>query len=313
MRDTKPLLIVLLCIGLVGTWAYHLYDKTQYSSRRTEIFVKDSAAIADAVRDSLMKLYSDTIQAMDSRLISAESGNSNLKSQLDNTFSEMNALKTQINTILRNKNSNRTDLAKAREMINELQEKVDDLNSSNNSIAEEKDRMNSQMQQLTVQIDKLQQNVQTLSTENIALSEQIKMASLFVASQINITAMQIRGNKKEEETADAGKADKFIASFMVQNLMYQYNPAEVLVVVYEPNGEILQNSDWDVETQEAKSQGSQVQTLRKFTRRVKFDYIKGEQKQIFFSLHADKFQPGTYTIELWHKGVLIGKAQTSLS
>jgi hypothetical protein len=313
MRDTKPLLIVLLSIGLVGTWAYHLYDKTQYSNRRTEIFVKDSAAIADAVRDSLMKLYSDTIQAMDNRLVSAESGNINLKSQLDNTFSEMNTLKTQINTILKNKNSNKNDLAKARSMIFELQQKVDDLSSSNNSIAEEKDRMNNQMQQLTVQIDKLQQNIQTLSTENIALAEQIRLASLFVASQLNIVAMHNRGNRKEEETSEANRADKFIASFIVQNLMYEYNPAEVIVIVYEPDGQVLQNSDWDVESLEAKSQGAQTQTLRKFTRRVKFDYLKGEQKQVYFTLHADKFQSGTYTFELWHKGVLIGKAQTTLS
>lgn len=314
MRDTKPLLIVLLSIGLVGTWAYHLYDKTQYSTRRTEIFVKDSAAIADAVRDSLMKLYSDTIQAMDTRLVSAESGSATLKSQLDNTFSEMNSLKTQINTILKNRNSNRTDLNRARQMISELQQKVDDLNSSNNSIAEEKDRMNNQMQQLTIQIDEMQKNIQTLSSENVTLSEQIKMASLFVATQLNIAAMHIRGNKKEEETTEANNADKFVASFVVQNLMYEYNPAEVLVIVYEPNGQILQNSDWDVESVEAKSQSAaSTQLTRKFTRRVKFDYVKGEQKQIYFSLHADKFQSGTYIFELWHKGVLIGKVNTTLS
>src|SRR5688572_18464920 len=172
MKDTKPLLIVLLSIGLVGTWIYHLADKTRYSTRRTEVYVKDSAAIADAVKDSLMKIYSDTILAMDSRLVSAESGSATLKNQLDNTFNEMNSLKTQINTILRNRNSNKEDLKKARSMITELQVRVDDLNSSNNSIAQEKDRMNLQMQQLTVQIDQLQQNVQTLSTENVALSEQ---------------------------------------------------------------------------------------------------------------------------------------------
>jgi predicted nuclease with TOPRIM domain len=314
MRDTKPLLIVLLSIGLVGTWVYHLYDKTQYSARRTEIFVKDSAAIADAVRDSLMKLYSDTIQAMDTRLVSAESGSATLKNQLDNTFSEMNSLKTQINTILKNRNSNRTDLNRARQMISELQQKVDDLNSSNNSIAEEKDRMNNQMQQLTVQIDQLQKNIQTLSSENVTLSEQIRMASLFVATQLNISAMRIRGNKKEEETTEATSADKFVASFVVQNLMYEYSPAEVLVVVYEPNGQILQNSDWDVESVEAKSQNAAApaQSTRKFTRRVKFDYVKGEQKKMEFSLHADKFQSGTYIFELWHKGVLIGKVNTTL-
>jgi hypothetical protein len=173
--------------------------------------------------------------------------------------------------------------------------------------------MNNQMQQLTVQIDQMQQNIQTLSNENVSLSEQIKMASLFVATQLNISAMHSKG-KKEEETTEAERADKFIASFVVQNLIYEYSPAELIVVVYEPNGQILQNSAWDVESVEAKSQGNtQPQSVRKFTRRVKFDYTKGEQKQLSFSLHADKFQSGTYTFELWHKGVLIGKVNTTLS
>lgn len=314
MKDTKPLLIVLLSIGLVGTWVYHLVDKTRYSAVRREVFVKDSAAIADAVQDSLRKMYSDTVQSIRGLLADEKSGNASLKSQLDNTFGEMNALRTQINSILRNRNSNKEDLAKARSMIQELQQRVDDLNSSNNSIAQEKDRMNLQMQQLTVQINQLQKNVQTLSTENVALSEQIKMASLFVASQMTISAMHIRGNRKEEETTEADRADKLYASFTVQNLMYEYNPAEVIVIVYEPNGQVLQNSDWDVESVEAKNNGAQSQSsLRKFTRRVKFDYPKGEQKHVFFTLHTDKFQAGTYKFELWHKGVLIGTATTVLT
>lgn len=309
MKDTKPLLIVLLSIGLVGTWIYHLADKTRYGSVRREVYVKDSAAIADAVRDSLRKMYSDSILAINTELASSESSNSNLKTELD----KMHALKKEINTILRSSNSNKKDLAKARNLIQELQLRVDDLNSSNNSIAQEKDRMNLQMQQLTVQIDQLQKNVQTLSTENVALSEQIKMASLFVASQMTITAMHIRGNKKEEETTEANRADKLFASFTVQNLMYEYSPAEVMVIVYEPDGQILQNSDWDVESVEAKNSGTQAQSLRKFTRRVKFDYVKGEQKNVYFTLHTDKFQSGTYKFELWHKGVLIGTATTVLS
>jgi regulator of replication initiation timing len=307
MRDTKPLLIVLLSIGLVGTWAYHLYDKTQYSSRKTEVFVKDSAAIADAVRDSLMMRYNDTIRKMDSRLSSAETGSDSLKNQLDNTFSQMNSLKGQINAILKKGSATKTDLAQARNMISALQSKVDDLSGANNSIAEEKDRLNGQMQQLTVQINDLQQNIHNLSDENVKLADEIKQASLFVASQISLLAVNAKGGNKEEETDLAKKADKFVASFTVQNLTYEYTPAEVIIIVIEPDGNVLQNSDWGPDNFETKSQG-----IRAFTRRVKFDYIKGQQKQVIFSLHADKFEPGTYKFQLWHKGVMIGQSSTTL-
>lgn len=308
MRDTKPLLIALLSIGLVGTWVYHLYDKTQYSLKKTEVLVKDSVAIADAVRDSLRKRFNDTLQIMDTRLLSAVSGSDSLKDQLDATFSEINLLKSRINTILKSRTTNKDDLVKARTMISELQQRVNELSGANNSIAEEKERLNNQMQDLTVQIDRLQKNISNLNEQNKSLSEQIKMASLFVASQMELSAVDVKGSSKEEETTNARKADKFIASFVVQNLMYEYVPAEVIVIVVEPDGSILQNSDWDAGSFETKSQGT-----REFTRRVKFDYIKGEQKQVIFSLHTDKFQAGTYKLQLWHKGVMIGEARKTLS
>ena len=46
MKDTKTLLLMMLSAGLTGTWVYHLYDKTQYSKRRTEVYIKDSVAVA---------------------------------------------------------------------------------------------------------------------------------------------------------------------------------------------------------------------------------------------------------------------------
>jgi predicted nucleic acid-binding Zn-ribbon protein len=307
MRDTKPLLIILLAVGLVGTWVYHLYDKTQYSKMRTEVFVKDSAAIADAVRDSLRIRYTSTIDSMDERLASTETGKDSLKSQLDITFSEMNGLRSQINSILHNRNASREDLSLARSKINELQQKIDALNSTNNSITEEKSRLASQMTHLGTQIEGLQQNIQALSTQNQVLTEQMKLASAFIASDLNLNAVQVK-ETKEEITSIARRADKLIASFVVQNPIYEYSSAEVVIVVVQPDGNVLQISDWNT----GNFQGS-LEGLQTYTRVVKFDYHKGEQKQIIFSLNPEKFQKGTYKLQLWHKGVMIGQTDKSLS
>ncbi|MBK5270228.1 MAG: hypothetical protein JJE22_04355, partial [Bacteroidia bacterium] len=88
-RDIKPILLLLLSVGLVTTWVYHLYDKTIYSKRRIEAYTKDSIAVADAVRDSLQKIYSNTISEMDNRLDSTRSNADSLKEELDSTLSEI--------------------------------------------------------------------------------------------------------------------------------------------------------------------------------------------------------------------------------
>jgi hypothetical protein len=308
MRDTKPLLIALLTVGLVGTWVYHLYDKTQYSLQRTKIYVKDSVAIADAVRDSLRIRYTTTIDSMDNQLVSTQTGNDSLKNELNVTFTEMNQLKSQINNILKNRTVSREDLGIARQKITELQQKVDELNGTNNSISEEKNRLSLQMQQLTTQMESLRQNVQVLSAQNASLSEQVKMSSIFIASEMNLNAVNVRSNK-EEETDQVKKADRFVASFVVQNMTNEYSGAEVVVVVLQPDGNVLQISDWNT----GNFFETTMQGIKSYTRLVKFDYTKGEQKQIIFSLSPDKFQKGTYKFQVWHKGVMIGEASKSLS
>jgi hypothetical protein len=307
MRDTKPLLIILLAVGLVGTWVYHLYDKTQYSKLRTEVYIKDSAAIADAVRDSLRVRYATAIDSLDEQLTNTQTGRDSLKSQLQVSFSEIDVLRNQINSILRNRNASRDDLGLARVKINELQQKVDELNSTNYSITEEKTRLSAQMNSLGAQIENLQQNIQALSSQNQVLTEQMKLASAFIASDLNLNAVQIK-ETKEEITSQARRADKLVASFIVQNPIHEYTGAEVVIVVLQPDGSVLQISDWNTGNFQTSLEGMQT-----YTRIVRFDYHKGEQKQIIFSLNPDKFQRGTYKLQLWHKGVMIGQTDKSLS
>jgi hypothetical protein len=307
MRDTKPLLIGLLSIGLVGTWIYHLYDKTQYSHRIKQVYVRDSIGIANAIRDSLKSRYDLTIDSIDSRLEMTQTGNDSLKSQLDVNIVQINTLRNQINSMLKNRNMNREDIARAKQLINELQVKVDELSGANSSITEEKNRMATQMQALTVQIDGLQQNIKTLNDQNQTLTEQVKLASVFVASDMNLNAIDEKSSK-EEETASSKKADKFVASFVVQNLVNEFKSAEVVIVVIQPDETVLEISDWNTGNFETRMQG-----MKNYTRMVKFDYSKGEQKQVIFSLNPSSFQKGTYKLQVWHKGIMIGETNKTLS
>src|ERR1041385_4574445 len=115
MRDIKPLLLLLLSAGLISTWIYHLYDKTIYSKKHTEVFIKDSTAVADAIRDSLQKFYSFTISNLDVRLDSTRSDADSLKGQLDTKLGEIYKLRNDIGNILKNRNATKADLAVARD------------------------------------------------------------------------------------------------------------------------------------------------------------------------------------------------------
>ena len=307
MRDIKSVLLVLLSVGLVSTWVYHLYDKTIYSKRRTEVYVKDSTAVADAVRDSLQKIYSLTISNLDVRLDSTKTNADSLKGQLDTKLDEIYKLRNDIGSILKNRNATNADLGIARQKIGELQQKIDELRNQNTSMEDEKKRLTNVMEQLNNDMKGLEQNIKRLDDENKSLTEKINVASIFVASEIRLTPVMVK-DQKEQETNQSKKTSKFVISFNVQNNISESSDAEVVIVVTKPDGQVLQNSVWDAGSFETRNEGRKNYTLK-----MKFDYQKGEPKHLLFSLNADKYEKGNYSLQIYHNGVMIGKTTKILS
>jgi predicted nucleic acid-binding Zn-ribbon protein len=305
MKDIRSLLLVLLSTGLVATWIYHIYDKTRYSQLKPAVPVTDTAAIG-GMRDSLQKAYSEKVSDLDVKLDSSRSTTDSLEAQLTYRVSEINQLKSDISSILKNPHSSSSQLKEAKQKMVELEEKVDQLRNQNTSMETEKQSLTSKLEQMTGEASTMEQNIRRLDEENKDLREKIKSASAFMVSALHFAAIDLR-NDKEQETAQSKKADKFVASFLLQNNLNQYMNAEVFVVITEPDGHVLQSSTWDSGTFDTKSEGK-----KSFTRRLKFDYEKGEQKRLIFSLDTDNFQKGTYTLQLWHMGMLIGEISRTL-
>ncbi len=303
MKDARSLLLVLLSTGLVATWIYHLYDKSIYSHRRTEVPVKDSAAIADGIRDSLTSLFSATIRNLDKELDSSKADAGQLQTSLSIKLAEINRLRAEINSILRKNKATPADLQLAREKIRELQQKIEELRARNHSLEEERDRLGQVLAQLSDQVTRLEQQMLRLDSENQEMTRKISLAATFVASEINLRAIDIRGSR-QQETSLARRTNAFKGSFVIQNHINSYPAATVLITLLKPDGTALA-----VEDSQADSQPGDAGYTRKFS----LAYEKGEQKEISFTLAAGSPAKGTYTLQVWHNGLLIGQATKKLN
>jgi predicted nucleic acid-binding Zn-ribbon protein len=306
LKDIKTLLLAMLSVGLVGTWIYHLYDKTQYSSRKTEVYIKDSVAVAEGIKDSLQKLYVSAIINLDTRLDSTRSSADSLKSQLNVKLGEIYKLKGEIDGILKNRGASKADLDIARQKIAELQQLIDDLKGEKTSMEQEKQQLNNIMTQMSGEITGLQQTMKQLGDENKALTEKVNLASVFVASEVKLTPVTIK-NDKEQETNQAKKVSKLIASFTVQNNVNEYANADVYIIVIQPNGKVLKTDAWESFSMETYN-GNKIP----YTRKLRFEYKKGEAKQMIFSLNADDYQKGNYTLQVYHNGYMVGQSTKAL-
>ncbi len=306
MRDIKPLLIALLAVGLVGTWVYHLYDKTLYSQQINTLVTADSTAV-NKVRDSMYQAVAAMQKDFGGTLDSLSSENDSMKVKMELKIREIKRLRSQIAEALGKKDLNRDDLEKARTLILQLKDQVAELNGQNTDLETQHRELQVTFNQLSANADSLAKNMSRLNQENAVMREKIEQGSVFIASDVRLTAVTVKGDK-DQETGQAKKAEKLLITFAIQNNMNAYDNEQMMIVIIQPDDKVLQNINWNSGSFDTKSAGRKA-----FTRVVKFDYERAERKDFRFSLQPDTFQKGTYNLQLWHQGVLIGQAQEDLN
>jgi len=185
--------------------------------------------------------------------------------------------------------------------------KLQTLKSANNTIEEEKRQISAVLDNVTEQMKGLEGNVQQLTKENKILSEKITAASAFNALNVSLLPVTLKNNR-ERETNDANKVTKLIISFAVQNNIIEETDAEVFVIVTQPDGSVLKSDVWEAFSIDTKSEGK-----KSYTRKVRFEYEKGERKNLIFSLNADDYMKGNYKLQVYHKGYMIGQTTKMLN
>ena len=308
MKDTKSILLGLLSIGLVFTWVYHLYDKTQYSTPNINVNKIDTITVAKEIQDSLQKVYSHTINNLDAQLDSTKSTAGQLQNQLATKLKEINRLRTEISAILKKNDFTKEDLELARSKTMELQSLVAELQNKNSTVEEEKKQLSAVLENTNTVVKNLTGTVQKVEQENKVLIEKVNIASSFVASELKLSPVAVK-NEREQETYQAKKASKLVISFTVQNNITDYENADVFIVITQPNGKVLRNEDvWETSTATLQN-GSRIN----FTRKIRFEYQKGERKSLIFSLNPEEFLSGTYTLQVYHNGYIIGQSMKTLN
>ena len=307
MRDNKSILLALLAGGLVITWVYHLYDKNQYSNNVKEVFVKDSSAVAKAVSDSLRGFFSHTLDQLDPKKIHVDS----LTGKLPDTawmqkLAEVNELRLDIRNILAQKDISKEDLGTVKIQIDTLQIRMIGLEKEGTILNGENKKPNGELMQLNNGVN-TPQNKKAELNENKIQSKKGNDLSLFVASGIRFAAYKVQPDQKEIETTQQDEANKFISSFTVKNNSSGFQNAEIIIVISDPSGKSVYPEVWDAGSFQTKTEGRKV-----YTRKLLFEYNKGETKRLQFALEPENFEKGVYKISLYHNGFRIGQSSWKL-
>jgi myosin heavy subunit len=296
--NSKNIVIGLLAVALLGSWAYFLM-KINRSDK--EILSKTEEGVHYmSQRDSLESLYKFTLDKYDSVTVA----NNDLSGKLTTKQSEISKLKVEINSILKKKNATQSELARAKTLIDELNSQIETLQAENARLTGENQTLTTEKTQLIVEKDTLQANLNTTQAEKKVLEQTVDVGSTFSASNISIIPLNEKNGGKEKETTTAKKVDKLVVSFDVENRIAKSGPADMYILVTAPDGKIIDASGGTFTTRE---EGDKT-----FTSKLTVPYEQGKRQNVQLPLVQDKFQTGDYKIQVYHNGFKIGEGVRTL-
>ena len=301
MRDRKSLYLLIFALTvvtiafiLISIWGYHYYFQPKTAAVVSPNNKETPFAEKTSMRDSLQILLNSTVEQLENENYSAydSSVDQNLKVKLI----QFNHLKNEIAEILKNKTSSK-DMSVASEKIGELQQSVDELRDKNEEVIQENERLNKLVKQLVGEKAKKS----TRSSKKV--SAYAKSLPLLV-SHLRFTAIQVQA-ENEKVTSLASETQKLTGSFQI-NTKPSNSTTAIYVIVTQPNGKTLLNSSWQSGTFETSSGRKTYSAL------LHFDNNKDNKNRLQFSINSNNFQKGTYVMQIYHEGVMIGRLKRTL-
>ena len=298
------LLSVLLLIStvMVFTALYHFYYKLPVQTSVpavAEAALKDTIAKNNLPVDSFVKSLASANRVVDAYIDSARRNTDSLKRDLDSKLDDFYRLRNEIKSLFEDSVVNAGTVA-GNQRIRELQEKIAALRFINMDVERENKRLNALLNQLKK--EKQENKPQPLSyrVSNITATNKEESTPAFLLYDLKFSAIQVKDGQ-EQETNKWEQTEKLAGIFKLKNQSIDNRDAEVMVVVLQPDGKVMQQSAWETGTFDTPD-GKKV-----YSKKIRFEYNKGEPKQLRFSLDAEKYERGNYILKIYHKGRLIGK------
>jgi peptidoglycan hydrolase CwlO-like protein len=295
----KNAAIGILAAGILGLGGYMIYDKNK-AADTIQLQQTQIAKVTDEKSD-----IQTSFDASLARIDSMTTANTGLNNTVAEKNTEIGKLKTEIRSILNKKNASTAELARAKTLITQLNDKIAGLEQDVARLTQENQTLSNDKVVLTQEKEKLTQDLATTTEVKQTLEKKVDVASTLNASNIAITPIDIRNNGKEKVSTKAKKVDKLLVSFDVTNRIAQTGSTDVYVVVIGPDGQAITTG---AETFSTREDGDKT-----YTAKLPVEIETAKKKNVEFAFApANKFQQGSYKIQIYQNGFLIGESVRDL-
>ena len=314
MKETKISLLLLLSMSLLllafvilFIWGFVYYRQAINAvPAATVLVVKDSARLVNNTRDSMQRAFTATITKINAALDSTRVNTDSVQVSMDARLREFYTLKSEIDRLYDSRLTP-AQVLEAKSKIGALQQRLDDWRYKYAEVTAENKRLSNLLSQMSQGITlPAPASSRPLPVSN---ANTMPLKTDGSATAIAITDLQLKAvmEDKQRETLQALQTGVLQGSFIIRTSGPSVQYDEIYVVLQQPDGRVLTQSTWDSGSFQTRD-GKKI-----YSYKLRFDCQQGENKRLNFSIEAEQYQAGTYTMQVYHKGVLLARTTKSLS
>jgi flagellar basal body-associated protein FliL len=287
------LLIVLLLAALGG--AGYLYNTSK--DQEAQIANKDQRikSKTDTISFQIaeIKRYQDELQAKSDSLISLGQSNAELETKIQQIQRRLIVAQRNVGDLKALKD----DIEKYKKLLAQKDAQIDSLKAAEAGLK-------TQITGLEKDRQILGDTVTNLRTSKQELAERLALAAVLRAENIKVTALDKKGKEQVKEGFKAKKVDKLKVVFnLADNKVAEKNTKQIMLRVIDPSGAVLFDNNTGGGTFTAA--GKEIP----YTAMQDISFSNTKQKLTYNYVKGSAYVPGTYKIELYAEGHMIGEGQ----
>lgn len=290
--------IVLLLLLNAGT----LYLYLTANKAKADLGEQKIALEAD------FKNLTDTLDSRKMELEQYKGKNAELDQEIASKQEEIEQQKKTIAGLFAKGKMNATALAEAKAKIAQFQSSIEELKKKVDELTAQNQQLTNQNQQLASDLNNEKQTTSTLNEQNKGLSKKVELGSLLQLQQLEVVGIKKKSNGKETEVKKIKQVESLRVSFQTgENKVVDAGNLSLYVRIINPKGETISVADQGSGTLKLAESGQDVQ----YSKKADIDYGQTNKKvSIYWSQNLNT--AGTYKVEVYQSGYVIGKGEVEL-
>jgi hypothetical protein len=297
------LVIIILSIALLASWAYILWNNNEQMQFKKE--AQETISENSNQRDLLQLELADATRKYDElKTISARKD-----STITARDREIIIKKDRIESLLGKVNASKGELIEAKNLIKSLNLDIEGFRKEIETLQGEKIKLSSEKAIVTEERDALSRNFDSARKVIEEKDDVIRLGSTLHASNFRIQAIAEKAGGREKTTGKAKRTDKLRIIFdLDENRILSSGTQDLFVSVVDPAGKPV----IDMSAGSGQFTSSSGNNLW-YTQKLEVNYVQNKRQTIQFDWrHGTDFKAGNYSIEVFHNGFSIGSGRIPL-